>query len=207
MSKGMHGGLSGKARKIHGKSRAERMYAQHLIADFLVSDDAAVAEDRVVPVKPMERDSADSRYAYEFVAEAQAEVARSAEAERFDEAMNAVPILGSPDTEPSAARPDLSPTPAAAAASPVLSPRDGAPPHQNAAPQNVEILHAVAAMRTAEQAQVKSQWTAKVQPKLFTMRPARKNRLPQLTWSGVATGLAIGAAVGATFLIALSLVL
>jgi len=204
MSKGMHGGLSGKARKIHGKSRAERMYAQQLIEEFLVCDDEF--DDRVIPVKPADSDSTDSRYAYEFVAEAQAEVAQSAEAERFAEAMNAVPILDTNQDVPSVTRPTVTTDDLAENAIGTMLPPDSKQVEERPAPQNVEILHAVEAKRAAEKSQVSMQWTAKVQPKLFTLRPARKSQRPQLTLSGLAAGLAIGAALGAVLLAVLSLI-
>ncbi len=210
MSKGMHGGLSGKARKKHDRSRAERMYAQHLIEEFFDSDEASIAPDHVAPVKPLDADSADSRYAYEFVAEAREEVAQSAEAQRFADAMNAEPELNvmTPETESNGAVETA--VSAEADGVEVAEPevqRDQAVAVApgGVAPKYVDILKEIAARRLADKEESQRKWTASVQPKLFTLAPARAARRSKIKWSGLAAGLAIGAVAGGILLGLLSL--
>lgn len=210
MSKGMHGGLSGKARKKHDRSRAERMYAQHLIEEFFDSDEEPIAPDHVAPVKALDADSADSRYAYEFVAEAREEVAQSAEAQRFEDAMNAEPELNGMKSEMESNNAVETAVPTepdgVEAAEPAVQ-RDqlAAAAPGSVAPKYVDILKEIAAKRLADKEESRRKWTASVQPKLFTLAPARVARRSKISWSGLAAGLAIGAVAGGILLGLLSL--
>lgn len=211
MSKGMHGGLSGKARKKHDRSRAERMYAQHLIEEFFDSDEESIAPDHVAPVKPLDADSADSRYAYEFVAEAREEVAQSAEAQRFEDAINAESELNvmKSETESNSAAVEqvvAEVSPVQESAQPAVQ-RDQvvAAVPVGVAPKYVDILKEIAAKRLADKEEGQRKWTASVQPKLFTLAPARTARRSRVSWSGLVAGLAIGAAAGGVLLGLLSL--
>lgn len=208
MSKGMHGGLSGKARKKYDRSRAERMYAQHLIAEFFESDEETIAPDHVAPVKALDVDSADSRYAYEFVAEARDEVAQSAEAQRFADAVNAEPeknvMKGQGEAkelpaDEAVAAASGSPEPVVCADTVVSVAREVVPP------KYVDVLKEIAAKRMVEKVEAQRKWTASVQPKLFTLSPGQRSRSPKLRWSGIAAGLAIGAVMGGVLLGLLSL--
>lgn len=204
MSKGLNGGLTGKARKNHHKSRAERMYAQQLIAEFFDADEDLEDAQRVIPVRPMSSDSGDSRYAYEFVASAQDEVAQSPEAARFAEAMADGKQEPQPQGKPTMATPAHAPSAigVAEAAKPASS--------QTASvsqPPGTDILNAVATKRLAEKQEAQRRWTTSVQPRLYTLPSAGRRNQAAFTWSGLAVGLAIGAAAGGALLGLLSLLL
>lgn len=209
MPQGMQGGLSGKARKNHSMSRGQRMYTQQWIEEFMEPGEAELVPERIIPVKPIEAGSEDSRYAYEFVSEAQEEVARSAEAQRFEEVADAaresakVSSVGQASAPFSPASADAhSGIDSLAVASPVV-PQVEQAVHDGGV--NGTILCPVP-IPVMPQPSNKVDWSARVQPKLFTIRRKKKKILAEIKWSGLLTGILIGGAAGAAILGILSLV-